>query len=226
MANDLLPPHLTRICPNLMEFLSQLPVETSQQLDAEILDTPNFKATAGRLDDLLRLPSAGFVHTILSDSAMRSSFLAAVGGSRFLFSILFRNPHLLESLFIRHEFELRKGREIKEQDLQDLLRGIRDTADANRILRLYKEEEYLRMGCRDLAGLADVVEVMEELSDLAAASIQAAVSFHQRRLNVKHGLPPGVAEDTGFVVIGLGKVSGGELNFSSDVDIMYLRGPE
>ncbi|MBI4962942.1 MAG: bifunctional [glutamate--ammonia ligase]-adenylyl-L-tyrosine phosphorylase/[glutamate--ammonia-ligase] adenylyltransferase [Desulfomonile tiedjei] len=222
-------PQLTDITlnlPALADFMSRLASETRTQLTAEILDSPNAKATAGRMDDLLRAPSTGLVTTILCDSEMRMPFLAVVGGSRFLFSILLRNPHLLESLFLSRGYELRKSRGNKDRELRERLGGISETDGLDRVLRLYKEEDYLRTGCRDLAGLAGVVEVMEELSDLAAASIQAAVSFHQRRLNAKHGLPPGVEEDTGFVVMGLGKVSGKELNFSSDVDIMYLRGPE
>jgi [glutamine synthetase] adenylyltransferase / [glutamine synthetase]-adenylyl-L-tyrosine phosphorylase len=227
MADDVLSNYLTRNCPSLSAFLTQLAVETREHVVEQILDTPNSQTTAARLDDLLRdSSSADFVMKILSDSEIRVPFLAAAGGSRFLFSILSRNPHLLESIFLRRGYELRKSRDDKEQKLQLRIRGVGETKDFNRILRLYKEEEYLRIGCRDLAGIADVVEVMEELSDLAATAIQTAVVFHQQRLNTKHGMPPEVAENTGFVVIGLGKVSGKEVNFSSDVDIMYLRGPE
>jgi len=227
MADDVLPTAISLSCPHLTDFLSQLAAETRRQIIAAILNTPNPQTTAARVDDLLRdSASLSFVTKILSDPEIRLSFLAAVGGSRFLFSILCRNPHLLESTFLQRGYEQRKSRADKEQELQQRLHGISETADLNKALRLYKEEEYLRIGCRDLAGIADVVEVMDELSELAAAAIEAAVTFHQQRLNVKHGLPPGAAEATGFVVIGLGKVSGKELNFSSDVDIMYLRGPE
>ena len=226
MADDVFSTYLTRNCPILTDLLTSLAPDLRGQLLGEILGAPNPRTTGGRLDDLLRSVSTGHVKAILCNSETRLPFLAAVGGSQFLFSILSRNLHLLGSLFLHRGYEARKSREIKERELQERLFEVTEPADFNRVLRLYKEEDYLRIGCRDLAGLADVVEVMKELSDLAAASIQSAVSFHQLRLNLKHGLPPGVEEDTGFVVIGLGKLSGRELNFSSDVDIMYLRGPE
>jgi len=113
-----------------------------------------------------------------------------------------------------------------ERELRYRISGLSDIREVDRALRLYKEEEFLRIGCRDLAGLAEVQEVMGELSDLAAASVQTATVFHWNRLVALHGRPPVAKSRMGLVVIGMGKVSGHELNFSSDLDLIFFREPE
>ena len=113
-----------------------------------------------------------------------------------------------------------------ERELRSRIGGLSDIREVDRALRLYKEEEFLRIGCRDLAGLANVQEVMGELSDLAAASVQTAAVFHWDRLVAVHGRPPVAKSGMGLVVIGMGKVSGHELNFSSDLDLIFFREPE
>lgn len=215
-----------RNCPRFKAFLEQSTPDASRDLTDSILDTPNPTMSVARIEDLLAADNADTIPAILADRCLRSLFLTTIGGSRFLSSVLTRNPALLDSFFLRGGYGVNKSREDKERDLALRLDGVTEIARFDKILRVYKEEEYLRIGCRDLSGLADVVEIMRELSDLAAACIQAAVSFHQERLTLKHGVPPGATADTGFVVLGLGKLSGGELNFSSDVDLIYLRGPE
>lgn len=218
--------YANRNCPRYHAFLGSVSSEASGGLTAELLETPNPVISVARIEDLLVADKTGAVPAILAENTIRPVFLATIGGSHFLSSVLGRNPDLLDSFFLHEGYTAKKTREEKQGELDERLDGITDTTAFDKILRGYKEEDYLRIGCRDLAGMADVVEVMQELSDLAGACIQAAVSFHQQRLNAKHGLPPGAGPDTGFVVIGLGKLSGGELNFSSDVDLIHLRGPE
>ncbi|MGO9570910.1 MAG: bifunctional [glutamate--ammonia ligase]-adenylyl-L-tyrosine phosphorylase/[glutamate--ammonia-ligase] adenylyltransferase [Desulfomonilaceae bacterium] len=213
-------------CPRLWDFLSGLPAASREQLSTEILDTPNFRVASGRIEDLLAGDVSDEMQQLLADASVRSPLLATVAGSRFLFSILHRNNVLLDSLFQRKGYLIRKTRPLMESDLRSRIKDIPRTADLDRALRWYKEEEYLRIGTRDLARLAAVPEVMAELSDLAGTCIQVALEFHWQRLVAKHGPPPDVGDQMGLVVLGMGKISGRELNFSSDVDLIFLRGPE
>jgi [glutamine synthetase] adenylyltransferase / [glutamine synthetase]-adenylyl-L-tyrosine phosphorylase len=210
----------------LTELLAGMQAADAGILLLEILDTPNARSSAGRLEDLLAGEAYGAVKLILPDPALRLSFLATVGGSRFLTSVVSRNPSMAETLFLRRGYLVTKTREDKEEELRALALDLVLPSDFDRALRLYKEADYLRIGCRDLTEVADVREVMAELSDLAGACIQAAVDFHLRRLFVRYGAPPDTGDQGGFVVIGMGKLSGRELNFSSDVDLIFLRGPE
>ncbi len=91
-------------------------------------------------------------------------------------------------------------------------------------LRRHKLVEILRIALRDLSGRAPIPESTAELSRLAAGAFEAAVRFHYRRLCAAHGTPAGSGLDapSGFCVLGMGKLGGEELNFSSDVDVLYV----
>ncbi|GJL55685.1 MAG: hypothetical protein NPIRA02_28170 [Nitrospirales bacterium] len=94
-------------------------------------------------------------------------------------------------------------------------------------LRRFKRKEMLRIGIRDLLRVADVSETVCSLSNLAIVLIQAAYELVDEHLRAQHGPPShrdrrGRLIQTGFVVLGMGKLGGGELNYSSDVDLVYV----
>jgi glutamate-ammonia-ligase adenylyltransferase len=93
-------------------------------------------------------------------------------------------------------------------------------------IRQWRQCEYVRIIWRDLTGAADLIEVMNEVSYLAEAALQACVDWHFPRLLEQYGTP--TAEDSGraltqhdFMIIALGKLGAGELNLSSDIDLMF-----
>lgn len=92
-------------------------------------------------------------------------------------------------------------------------------SSAQTILRDYKYREITRIAVRDLGNLAPFEEIGRELSSLAAASIEWASRAAFRILGGKEKqIPP-------FAVLGLGKLGGDDLNFSSDIDILYVYRP-
>ncbi len=226
MEAEALSTYISGNCSHLGQYLSDIPVEQAGAVTLEITQTCSPKQAAGRIDDLLNGETQEQTKLILDDPQVRQALLTTVPASRFLFSVLRRSPDLLSSFFLDGAFHEAKGRPQFETELTERLTHASAVHDVDRILRQYKDEEYLRIGTRDLTGTAGIEEVMRELSDLAGACIAAALEFHWRRLEAKHGRPPGAGDQTGFAVIGLGKMSGGELNFSSDVDLMFLRIPD
>lgn len=94
-------------------------------------------------------------------------------------------------------------------------------------LRRFRRREMLRIGVRDLLRLADVVETTASLSDLASILIDEAYRVVDADLRARYGVPmhqnrQGRWMETGFTVIGMGKLGGHELNYSSDVDVLYV----
>lgn len=90
-------------------------------------------------------------------------------------------------------------------------------------LRQLRHRELVRIAWRDLLHGASLEETLAELSGLADAAIRAALAFATRVLAPRFGLPRGA--DGGLqdlLVLGMGKLGGGELNFSSDVDLVFL----
>jgi glutamate-ammonia-ligase adenylyltransferase len=89
-------------------------------------------------------------------------------------------------------------------------------------LRRFRNREMLRVVWRDLCGLASLGETFASLTTLAELSLQMALDEHRRRLEEVHGVPRGAdGSPQQLFVIGLGKLGGGELNLSSDIDIMF-----
>jgi len=86
-------------------------------------------------------------------------------------------------------------------------------------LRLWKRRELLRIAARDLVGEAPVEDVARELAHLAEASLRAAYASLVRETPAPEG--------SRFVVIGMGKLGGEELNYASDIDVLFIYdGPE
>jgi glutamate-ammonia-ligase adenylyltransferase len=78
----------------------------------------------------------------------------------------------------------------------------------------------LRIAWRDISGLAPLHATLRETSWFAEAVIAGATRFSEACLVQRHGALPG--QDAGLIVLGMGKLGGGELNFSSDVDLVFL----
>ncbi len=95
-----------------------------------------------------------------------------------------------------------------------------------RALRRVRADELVRLGARELEMGLDT-EVGRELAHLADACFDAAIRFHDARLRERYGAPryvgdDGVERDAGLCVIAMGKHGGLELNFASDVDVIYV----
>jgi glutamate-ammonia-ligase adenylyltransferase len=96
-------------------------------------------------------------------------------------------------------------------------------------LRRFRRREMLRIGVRDLLRLADVPDTTGSLSDLAGLLIHAAYEVVHAELRAVYGDPMhknrlGKWVQTEFAVMGMGKLGGHELNYSSDVDLIYVYG--
>jgi glutamate-ammonia-ligase adenylyltransferase len=99
------------------------------------------------------------------------------------------------------------------------------TAEAEVMARLrrWRRYEFVRIAWRDLAGWADVPQTLEALSACADAAIVAAVVQARAQLVARYGEPRAAGGAVQpLIVIGMGKLGGRELNFSSDVDLVLL----
>lgn len=165
------------------------------------------------------------------------SFIAAYGARRALFELWHANPAVFELmllLFDRSEFLAELA--IRSPDLVDVLVGgerLTQRKTANEILRelqfglkdqdqfawlrRYHETELMRIGLRDILGLVDFEQNLTELTALADACVQYAVEVVLHKHRLKH---------SPFVVIALGKFGGCELNYGSDLDMMFVADPK
>jgi len=112
--------------------------------------------------------------------------------------------------FTAHPHELASLADVRQRTAEELLEEARqDTARSGPAvgLRRFRRRSAYRVAARDLSG-AVVDEAMEELTAIAQACLRVAVDS--------------VPNATDLAVVGMGKLGGGELNYSSDVDVLFL----
>jgi len=152
---------------------------------------------------------------------------ALLGGSEFLPEQVARRPEIFETLFLQGGVMARPPAGALEREAVEAAEHSASEEDLKRALRRIKHREMTRIATRDLAGIASLPEVTGALSDLASATLEGAVRFAGKALSAKVGepmasLPDGTRRPCRFVVFGMGKLGGLELNFSSDIDLIYL----
>ncbi len=91
-------------------------------------------------------------------------------------------------------------------------------------LRKLRQRVFLGTLLRDLTGRADLLEVCATMTRLADIAISVAVAAHHRWLAEAHGNPIGAESGAAqkLIVVGMGKLGGGELNASSDIDLVFV----
>jgi glutamate-ammonia-ligase adenylyltransferase len=98
-----------------------------------------------------------------------------------------------------------------------------DPAALAAALRALRGRVLVHTAARDLTGQADLREVCTAMTRLAEISLRAALSHHHAALAATHGQPVGAdGAPQDLIVIGMGKLGGGELNVSSDIDLIFV----
>ncbi|MFZ0826526.1 MAG: bifunctional [glutamate--ammonia ligase]-adenylyl-L-tyrosine phosphorylase/[glutamate--ammonia-ligase] adenylyltransferase [Verrucomicrobiia bacterium] len=203
-------PRLLALCPRLQgqsgisnrpSAIGHRPVQILSDPDRVLTRLDSFVSAYGTRAPLLELWS--------NHPAMFELMLLLFDRSEFLAEVAIRTPDLIDDLIVGGRLRQRKT---VLEILKDLRHGLAD-ADQFLWLRRYHEAEQMRLGLRDILGLADFEQNLVELSALADACLQYALAVVMRKSKIK--TPP-------FVIIGLGKLGGGEIDYGSDLDILFV----
>ena len=181
---------------------------------ADCADPDRAVANLGRWADAVpsRVPAYGLLAAHPVAARMLVTIFAA---SQFFADLVIQTPEYLEVLLnpaIRD-----RGRDLVafQADLKRRV-AIAATPNARRdALRRFKPPEVLRIGARDLLGYATMPETAREISDFAEACVQMALQICREERQ---------AEALPFVVIAMGKLGGRELNYASDIDLIFVHG--
>jgi glutamate-ammonia-ligase adenylyltransferase len=158
-----------------------------------------------------------------ADPRLRESLPRVLAASDFVADSLCRNPDLARWLIEDGALERALDGGEMERRLAAAVADQPDLAGFMAALRRQRQREMVRIAWRDLAGWAAVPETLAETSAFADVAISAAVEFASRDLARTYGEPrsvDGAAQP--LIVIGMGKLGGGELNFSSDIDLIFV----
>ncbi|NBE53189.1 bifunctional [glutamine synthetase] adenylyltransferase/[glutamine synthetase]-adenylyl-L-tyrosine phosphorylase [Streptomyces boluensis] len=148
--------------------------------------------------------------TLLAAKPLRDRLLGVLGASEALGDHLARHPRDWQALVTYEAADLHPGVEEFEQGLADATDPVS--------LRVAYRRCLLSIAARDVCGTTDVAETAAELADLATATLRAALA-------IARAAAPEDAALCSLAVIAMGKCGGHELNYVSDVDVIFVAEP-
>ena len=195
------------------------------------LDTPNPEDALNHFSRFTLVTfNQKWVYQLFRDAPfLMRTVMLSFGASTYLSEILIRNPIYFYDIIDSNVMNSPKSSDIMFDELASSLNRYRDLDQKLRIIRRYKRRESLRIALRDLLHAADVRTTTLEMSNLAEATLQHCYEIGSDQvMKPKYGTP--LNEDgtapCSFAAIGMGKFGGFELNFSSDIDLIFVYSDE
>jgi glutamate-ammonia-ligase adenylyltransferase len=159
---------------------------------------------------------------MMADPRLAEFFAGVFAGSPYLKALIRRDPSRLQRILaadpVQHFAHL-------TQLLYSDMAAASDMATAMRLVRVYKTEVALLAGLADLGHVWPVMMVTETLTKCADAATRTSVDFLFRTAAARGDIEVDrscAGSDTGYIVLGMGKYGAGELNYSSDIDLIVF----
>jgi len=206
----------------------QLTPSLATMICSLLTDSPDPDSALLLFERLVNETSSETLRLMESHPFLAHYAIAVFGHSWYLGETLIRNPELLHGF----QRERRLDRSYSHEEFSEALARFRSRSferDASLILARFKRREYVRIMLRDVLRIAPLAETTAEISALSDVLLQDALREAESVVEKRHGLAQHLdasdrAVNTPFAVLSLGKLGGNELNYSSDIDVMFLFG--
>jgi len=210
----------------LGELQSRLMEVTIQALPSLLIDIPDADQALMLLERLVSTSDDRLAKLLDGDHSLLHRILLLCGHSYWLGEALVQNVDLIPGLQRDRDLQ----RTLEREDFLESYARVRarsSEAEASLLLARFKKRALVRIALRDILGVATLAESTSELSALADVLIGEAVNCVSSQVRARHGSPllvdaRGRQVEARFAVLSLGKLGGSELNYSSDVDLLYL----
>ncbi len=207
---------LDQLMPLVLEAVAQL--ETDSLALGRVL---------GLLESIAR--RTAYIALLMENPLALSQLVRLSGMSPWIARLLTRHPILLDELLDPRRLYSPLKRQELEAELTSQLGNV-DAADLESQmdrLRLFAQSNMLRVAAADITARIPLMVVSDYLTEIAETSISRVVALAWCEMAQRHGRPAGLDEgETGFIVVGYGKLGGIELGYGSDLDIVFLHGIE
>ncbi len=185
--------------------------------------SPDPKRASAHLTELQRRHPK-FFSSLVENPEVLSWFVTVFSVSRFLSDQILNDP---ASLLQVSRLDAVLTKRDYEQRLVQFLTSRQVTIASAHDLALFRRYELLRLIIQDILNPQTLNEITQQLSSLADAILNSAIESISVNLNARFGLPLVLdaevkPREAGFSVIALGKLGGFELNYSSDIDLMFV----
>ncbi len=219
--------NLTQLARESVPFLSarrcrHFLASIAPQLLRAVAETPDPDQTLNTLEKVTAsLGAKAVLYELFSfNPATLKLYVDLCAGSPYLCGLMMNNPGMIDELLDSLVLDQPRGPEELFAELQELLRG---AIDPDPILHSFQDKELLRIGVRDLLAKSPVRETTAALSDVATAVLNAVVSLQETVVRERFGQP--MTSDgrvCEYVIVGLGKLGGREINYHSDLDLLLI----
>ena len=201
------------------ELSRALPLAVRNRFDMLLSSSPSPEEGLRCFARLHELHPAAFQRITRSTSGLR--YLVAVfTNSAFLAEEILRHPQWVENLLDEGSLQLPLTRDTLREALEA---GLKPGLPPPLALARFRRRQMLRILVRDVLGLGTLPEVTGELTALADTLVEGTYARIREQLAHEYGVPRTASgEEAQFAVIALGKMGGEELNYSSDIDLMFL----
>ena len=199
---------LAAIAPRLMESVARTP-----DPDITLTNLEKVSASLGAKAILWELFS-------FNPPSLRL-YVELCATSQFLCEILVNNPGMVDDLMDSLVVDRAQSSTAIHAELAELCRGAEDLAP---ILSGFRNKEWMRIGVRDILGREPIRDVTRELADVAEAIVSQVARTQWKSRVDRHGIPRRASDGrrARWAILGLGKLGGREMNYHSDVDLVFL----
>ena len=161
---------------------------------------------------------SGFLRLLAENPETMRLMITLFADSQFLTELFLTRPELIDTLIRVDLTRIDKSKESMMAGLREAIAEQDDVEDKLNAIRRSKTEEFIRVGLHDLGGTIDIEPVLEQLSDLADAVVECALQLTLEELQGNFGIIP----EGRFAVLGMGKMGGRELDYNSDLDLVFV----
>lgn len=200
-------------------------LEIAEKFAGLVLELPDQKGARMFLNELSEQQPRAF-RSLIAEPGLMADALALAAWSPLLSTTLVQNPDYLSWLNReRSNSRVRTCDELREALARFAL--MNSSLNPQILLARFRRRELLRIYLHDLRRTQTLVETTEELSNLADAILDYALGLARQDLENKHGSPQYVDQQgrvaaAEFCIMALGKLGSYELNYSSDIDLVFL----
>ncbi|HUQ33832.1 MAG TPA: hypothetical protein VM095_17050 [Pyrinomonadaceae bacterium] len=203
--------------------------ELDEKIESLVRDLPD-AAGARLFFERLQTEHPRAVKSLMRDAGLLSDVLALAAWSPLLATTLAQNPDYLTWLGRERLHTRVKSREELNESLARF-RLTNSQLEPQVLLARFRRRELLRVYLRDIRNTSTLVEITEELSNLADSILEHALNLARQELDNRYGAPQctdekGRTMSAGFCIVALGKLGSFELNYASDIDLLFIYSDE
>ena len=211
---------------NLSHIRNLVPGKVYESLTAVLPTAPDPDAAVNQFERLAETSSPELLQLLEKHPSLVHYAVVVFGHSPWLGETLIHNPDLFHGFTREQRLDRTHSREELQEDFARMRSRSFET-DTAALLARFKRREYIRIMLRDVLAIATLAETTAEISALADVLIEEALREAESQLQHRFGRAQrvdaqGRVVDSRFAVLSLGKLGGNELNYSSDIDLLFV----